>query len=1254
MRGIPVLVAALIAGAACLSLAQGVGDVRITTALRAIAMKGGFPTDAAWGKAQHAGPFLVAGRRAQAPVRTVLWILFDDEGLYVKVRCDDPNAADLCAEKVALQSVFSNDCVELFLGSPDHVENQMHFAVDARGQRFAEYGGPTPKKPWRSRVERDAGGYTVWMAVPYESVPWARPAEAECWRIKVGRESKTGGGNCMWPFNPDPGFHSPQAWGLVYFARANLIANPRLEELDKRREPLGWALVPGNKRWGIQGTVGVVPSPRPKGGSAVRIEKKVAEAWYPQLHAAGVTVKPGATYEATAWVQSDQEWRFRYTFLKKDAPAKKLSKAQPASPKGMARRSLTFAVPKGYDRVTLGFHIVGNTGTMIVDDVALRLIPQALPGAHATKGPDAARPDPVHRLIELSRRTRMMPTKLLLKDGKTYPCERVIFKDTATGATIWRMTRAPGFTRHYYSNISPWNANGSLIMLRSNRDHEGKFSRYLLPADGSRLAPIDVNGSYWCPVHPERIFYTEYLPPDKAEIYLCYYNVKTGEKRRVGPKLPRSGLFPGPSHDGKKLLAVQNGYSRTARKSIGHIVDVETGVHTAIDFGYVTHQVWFTGRPDYTISLNYEVRNKYFKESGGGSLLINADGTNLRRIRRKHCSHRGFGPDGKRVAFHGGGIRVMNVDGTDEKVVARVGGGHLSWQVTPDWLVVTAGNAIRCIAMKEQGFKYRISCPNTALRFSEYWTEAHLDSSPDGTKIGYASSMMGETDFYQVVSRLPAPPRNLRARVQARTVSLQWEAPRFHKEVKGYLVYRSDTSGLDYQLVTRQPVEDLTYGEPLPAGLDKAYYLVTALEHSGIEGRPSAEACASTSGGWDGPVRHYYEMEDAVPVRPLMEHYDSAASALYVMRTDGPADGTATLTVNAPRAGAYSAWVRARASGAATAVLSHGDTTLESPALRSDAYRWFRLGEVRLEEGRQELKLACAGEDLRLDSLFLTDDADATPLLDGLWDKEAPPAPSGLRAAQTNAYEVGLAWHPVEAPDVAYYNVYASATPDFICRQEQRVASPAATEHIDWGLKQDTGYYYKVTAVDRRGNESAPSPQLAVRTRPVRVVLLRKQVGQSPATPVDMKSVRRMNAEDLKQMGAAANRAHRLPTDGPLSVSFDVPADGEYVMWVKLTPRGATRRFGLVTTVNGRAIAWSPSFNFIAFGHSGPTPGIFKWDMVGFDRPEREQRVALKKGPATLECKAEAGEVEIAEVVLTNDLGWQPNGIINWLPVNPE
>jgi hypothetical protein len=86
----------------------------------------------------------------------------------------------------------------------------------------------------------------------------------------------------------------------------------------------------------------------------------------------------------------------------------------------------------------------------------------------------------------------------------------------------------------------------------------------------------------------------------------------------------------------------------------------------------------------------------------------------------------------------------------------RPGGGHLSWECDDRWLVASMGNTIIEVWPREN--RTRLVCvPNTQ---HEKNSECEPESSPDGTKFGFASTMLGDLDFYVAVQRLPDPPQN--------------------------------------------------------------------------------------------------------------------------------------------------------------------------------------------------------------------------------------------------------------------------------------------------------------------------------------------------------------------------------------------------------------------------------------------------------------------------------------------------------------
>ncbi len=96
-------------------------------------------------------------------------------------------------------------------------------------------------------------------------------------------------------------------------------------------------------------------------------------------------------------------------------------------------------------------------------------------------------------------------------------------------------------------------------------------------------------------------------------------------------------------------------------------------------------------------------------------------------------------------------------------------------------------------------------------------------------------------------------------------------------------------------------------------------------------------------------------------------------------------------------------------------------------------------------------------------------------------DRYPPPPPEGLVALYGEG-RVRLVWKASQAPDLAGYRVYRRS-PD---TQEFRPLTKellSATELVDRDLAPGASYTYRVTAVDRKGNESKPSETAKAQVR---------------------------------------------------------------------------------------------------------------------------------------------------------------------------
>jgi len=86
-------------------------------------------------------------------------------------------------------------------------------------------------------------------------------------------------------------------------------------------------------------------------------------------------------------------------------------------------------------------------------------------------------------------------------------------------------------------------------------------------------------------------------------------------------------------------------------------------------------------------------------------------------------------------------------------------------------------------------------------------------------------------------------------------------------------------------------------------------------------------------------------------------------------------------------------------------------------------------------------------------------------------DNLAPPQPRHIQSTPQKDGTIQLRWDEVDAPDLAYYEVYRSAQKGILGSRMTQV-DPAKTSWHDVQTQSGTTYYYTVVAVDATGNAS--------------------------------------------------------------------------------------------------------------------------------------------------------------------------------------
>ncbi len=1188
--------------------------------------------DACWADAQEPPVFFQTGVAAgPARNRTQARLMMDEGALYLGVDATTaPGRPPSARQRPRDGKTWSDDSIELFLATSFVDDSYYHLTVNALGSRMdARHAPDVPpdqqmawNPDWELATRSNVGGWQAEARIPWAAFSLsAAPSQGWVWRIKLGCMAR-GYQNSMWPHNESNSFHNRNCWGYLVFRDRNLLTNPGFEQgIPDHGPPPGWLYAYYDQEG--RGKCSVTTEDAASGKFAGKLEKFDDYKWFPVFYTRMLPVQAGSTYELAATVKCDQEFRMRYNLAGKQGG--KRGAPVPATD-GWQKVRMEATIPEtGVDSLQLGFQLIRTKGLLRLDDAVVRRMNEVR-GTVAT----LPTPHPYHRLEELANRTAFKPYDLLQADDGHYQSDRVIFKDSGTGADIWMLTRSAGTsTRHYYMEITPWNANGSLLAFHTGQLGKGTV---LMPADASRWRklPFYASGAIWDRRLPERIYFRRYRGHRKTDLWdLAIGNVLTGQyetTRRFDGDL---SLWP-MSQDGEKLLVQELLVGDDGRRfSRIWLMDREGKEGVALDPKGWVHQTWFTKLGDYSVEFEYE------GQKPAGQYMITAD-NRLRKICDQTYGHRAHSPDGNWIAIIGP-CAIRNIHTNELRVISSEGSNHQTWEVSNDWYATSGGRYLKRVIALGSPTVQRLGAHNSRLKHSTYWSEAHPEMSPDGTKLGFASSMLGDIEFYFLVMRKPDPPQQLTAQQRGDGIHLKWRPGAHHRETAGYLVYCSEQSGYGGEQITPEPITATEYQLSPRAIMQRrkdnklgpVFLRVTAVEHSGLESLPSNEVISVSER--PAPRSLYFEAESGAYKAPAVEVFDPTAAGLYAV-TLGKLRKASPMTIRV-RAPAYQTrqhlWVRARGRAPASLSATCGKLSFGRVRVEADQWQWLRFGQtVRPRTGLPEqLSLEVSAPGVTIDRVLLTGDAEYRPTGLGGLDEE-PPTVSGLTAAAVGSYAARLAWPPCEAPDLSHYNVYCGDAQTFTPSQEHLIASPPGPPYTDWGLKAGTQYFYRVTAVDRSGNEGPPTEVAAVRTAAL-----------EPRVFVSL---------DL-QWNTTKAPAIELP--------FSLEADTRFVLWGKVQSLDGNRSARIGVSLDGQDLGrHSIAFSYICVGHGGPVLDTWLWDCFrpGRTKPDDPMAYRAQAGKHTLTLTA-ADNVKVLwdGFIVTNDLGFEPAGIIDFL-VRPQ
>ncbi|MBI3920505.1 MAG: carbohydrate binding family 9 domain-containing protein, partial [Armatimonadetes bacterium] len=154
--------------------------------------------DACWSNAQPVTEFLVNNGNKPAAFSSRARVIYDDEALYIAVRCEEPEVKNLQTRPLPRDhsDVFRTDCIEIMLDPGRSQSDYYHLGVNASGSvadRACTQGGHIGDMSWDAEVTAASFvGDTYWsceVAIPFFGLGLSSKVGAT-WGLNICREKK--------------------------------------------------------------------------------------------------------------------------------------------------------------------------------------------------------------------------------------------------------------------------------------------------------------------------------------------------------------------------------------------------------------------------------------------------------------------------------------------------------------------------------------------------------------------------------------------------------------------------------------------------------------------------------------------------------------------------------------------------------------------------------------------------------------------------------------------------------------------------------------------------------------------------------------------------------------------------------------------------------------------------------------------------------------------------------------------------------
>lgn len=278
------------------------------------------------------------------------------------------------------------------------------------------------------------------------------------------------------------------------------------------------------------------------------------------------------------------------------------------------------------------------------------------------------------------------------------------------------------------------------------------------------------------------------------------------------------------------------------------------------------------------------------------------------------------------------------------------------------------------------------------------------------------------------------PPQDLKVKSGTKTIRISWNHTE-PQQVSGFKVYRAKNEEGPYLPIGT--VDQLFFVDENPVLKEPAFYRVAAVNVKGVEG------------GFSNPIQAW--MVEGPPP-PIFVNLEADIKAAYLKWMVRPGYAAASLKV----------YRRAESEKDFKEItsISGKDISITDRGLKDDTIYYYALTVMDAKGNESDLSKILEMKTLK--------------------------SPDGLKAEGGKIRRILLSWNTHPSDIVEGYNLYRAVDPTKEYGSIAKIKDRKTTTHLDKeGLGDATTYWFRVSAINKNGQETDPSEAVSTTTRGV-------------------------------------------------------------------------------------------------------------------------------------------------------------------------